>query len=167
QWIFFHVRLGNHGGPWLRPGLRTGHSISISTLRNYLAGDNRPRLYALFGATALVLLIAVVNVANLMLARATARSQEFAIRVSLGAARLHLFRQTAVESLLLAALGGAAGLALAWSSSGALRALLPPNVLRGAPLDVLHGRVIVFVTGAVTLCGLMFGAAHGFNIRRA
>ncbi len=100
---------------------------SARPLFETLIGTARPMLYVLFGAVLTMLLIACVNLANLMLSRAAGRTQEMAVRRSLGAARWRIARQMLTESLLLAIFGGIAGVALAYAGFEALVALLPPN----------------------------------------
>lgn len=115
------------------------------------------QLEVLLGASIVVLLIACINVANLLLARATARSKEVGVRLSIGASRLRLIRQFLTESLVLALLGGAAGLVVAWASSRALVLLLSERrdtfVLSGS-LDL---RVLAFTTVVTLVTGILFG----------
>src|SRR5262249_30248813 len=97
----------------------------VVSLDEQLTSQVRPALLILFGAVALLLLVACVNVANLLLARAVGREKEMAIRASLGATRRRLLRMAFVESLLLALAGAAAGLFLAWWGLEAMAGLLP------------------------------------------
>jgi predicted permease len=115
------------------------------------------QLKVLLGASIVVLLIACINVANLLLARATARTKEVGVRLSIGASRLRLIRQFLTESLVLSLLGGAAGLLLAWAASHALVLLLSERrdsfVLSGS-LDL---RVLAFTTAMTLVTGILFG----------
>ena len=104
-------------------------TLPVLGLRDALLGTTlKPAILVLAGAVGLVLLIAVVNVANLMLARTTVREREMALRHSLGANRGRLVRQLLTESALLAAIGGAAGLALAWGGIQLVRFWNPGNL---------------------------------------
>jgi predicted permease len=104
-----------------------GHSAYVSPLRDELIDPVRPALWLLFGAVGFVLLIACVNVANLLLVRAVARRREMAIRSALGAGRGRLAGQLLTESLVLGLLGGAAGLLVAYWAIRAIRQLVPPD----------------------------------------
>jgi predicted permease len=124
---------------------------------SHLRGDFRQPLLLLMGMVALVLLIACVNVANLLLARSTARKKEIAVRLSIGASPLRLTRQLLTESILLAFAGGACGLLVAgWSSKALLRLSLGPHASEQltAALDV---RVLLFTAGVCVLTGILFG----------
>ena len=120
-----------------------GIGAHIVPLKDAVVGDVRPLLMILLGAVGVVLLIACGNVANLMLARATSRNHEFAIRAALGAGRGRLLRQLLTESVTLAALGGLLGVAIAyWGTAAALKAL--PDTLPRAGDIGLDSRVLLF-----------------------
>ena len=122
-------------------------------------------LRVLLGAVVLVLLVACSNVANLLLARATRRHGEVAVRAALGAGRARLVRQFVVESLMLAAAGGAAGLLLASWTLRPLLALAPAGLPRAADIG-LHLPVVLFTLGVATLCGLAFGLVPALGVTR-
>jgi putative ABC transport system permease protein len=140
------------------PDLFTGWGVVQAGLREDLAGNATPVLWSLFAAVLMLLLIAVVNVANLLLARSLARRKEIAIRCSVGASPSRLLRQLLSESLLLGLLGGAAGLALARALSGVLLVSTPDGIprLSEAALDfpVMAFTLLLSIGGGV-LCGLL------------
>jgi putative ABC transport system permease protein len=139
--------------------------FAVATVMEELVGDYRRRLFTLLGAVGLVLLIACGNIANLLLARATARSGELAIRAALGAGRGRIIRQLLTESLLLATLAGAAGIALASWGVKALTAAAPPGVprLEQASIDPL---VLTFTALVALLCAIVFGLAPAVRAAR-
>jgi len=123
-------------------------------------------LKVLMGVVALVLLIASANVANLLLAHGAARSREFAVRLAVGAGRLRLVRQLFTESALLALLGGAAGVALAWWATRLLL-LMASNGPEALPVDVTPNlRVLGFTIGVSALCAIIFGIAPALRASR-
>jgi len=113
-------------------------------------------LTMLLGVTALVLLIACANIANLLLARSAARAGEMAIRLSIGASRWHLLRQLLLESCLLATFGGIAGVIVARWTLGAIESLLPSQAVRTIEFEV-DGTAMLFAAGLSILTGLLFG----------
>jgi predicted permease len=119
--------------------------------------DFAQQLKVLLWASMVVLLIACINVANLLLARATARTKEVGVRLSIGASRLRLIRQFLTESLVLSLLGGAAGLLLAWGASRALVALLSERRDGFALAPTLDWRVLAFTIGVTVITGILFG----------
>jgi putative ABC transport system permease protein len=140
-----------------------GQTVRLVPVNEFGLRNIRPTLVAMLGVVGFVLLIACVNVANLMLARSAARSRELAIRCALGARRGRIVRQMLTESVLLAAAGGAGGVLLAYWGTRALFPILPNNLqnvpLRptdGIPLDTT---VLLFTTALAVVSGVIFGLA--------
>ncbi|HEV2861461.1 MAG TPA: ABC transporter permease [Pyrinomonadaceae bacterium] len=138
------------------PNTNTGWRVTLTSARDVILGTPYRAVWVLLGAVGCVLLIACANVANLQLARAAGRGQEIALRAALGAGRGRIVRQLLTESVLLALIGGAIGLLLAWWGVGLLRALSPDTMprLRDAGID---GRVLAFTAAAALFSGLAFG----------
>lgn len=134
----------------------------MTPLHRFLVGDTRLPLLVLMGAVALLLLIACANVGNLLLVRAAGREREAALRLALGAGRGRLVRQAITESLVLSALGGAAGLVLGWWGTHMLVALqLPAGMLPVRDVRVSWS-VLGYVLAITTASGLLFGIAPAF-----
>jgi predicted permease len=171
--------LGIHGIARLKPGVtlaqaradmaavtshladqypETNRSIgaTIDPLAESVVGNLRPYLLVLLAAVGIVLLIACVNVANLLLARSAKRSHELAIRVAVGASFGRLIRQLLTESLLLAMAAGAFGLLLAWWSTDALLALMPGRLSR-VHVDSFDPRILLFTAGVSLAAGVLAG----------
>jgi putative ABC transport system permease protein len=141
------------------PAFNAGWTVNVVPLQEDMVGRTRTPLLVLFGAIALVLLIACANVANLLLAQASGRQRELAVRTALGGTRVRLVRQLLVESTTLAVAGGLAGTALAWTGIRLLRAFplarLPVPRLAEVTLDA---PAAFFALGVALLTGVLFGA---------
>jgi len=153
-----------------RPGAFPKEGFN-TRLDNYLdvtvaSGEMRTTLRLLFGAVALLLLIACVNVANLQLARASARGREMALRVSIGAGRGRLLRQLLTESVLLSLVGGALGVLFAWAATKAIVALMPEFYLPNEARVTLNVPVLLFSLGVSVLTGILFGLAPALRASR-
>lgn len=153
------------------PESNATESADVVTFRDSVAGDIRPALLLLMAAAGFILLITCTNLANLLLARATARSTEMAIRSALGASQGRLVRQLMTESVLLAIVGAALGMALAVWLTGVLVAMFPNNIanlriprVEELPID---GRVLAFTVGVSMLTALAFGLAPAFHALRS
>jgi putative ABC transport system permease protein len=139
-------------------GFLKGMSINTQPLHERLTGDVRPALIVLSGAVGLVLLIACVNVANLLLARASARQRELAVRMALGSHRRRIIQQMLTESLMLALPGGLAGVTVALLAVGGLNAWKPLLLVR-YPEITIDVPTLAFTLGLTVATGLIFGMA--------
>jgi len=150
------------------PKSNVGVKVAVMDLHQHLIGVAKQRQLLLMGAVGLVLLIVCVNIATLYLSRSCARGREMAIRAALGADRPRLVRQVIVESLLLAAVGGGAGLLLAFGLSIALRSLVPFGLLQlnAGSASLMDLRVMAFTLGVTVLTGLGFGMVPAWQLSR-
>jgi putative ABC transport system permease protein len=146
-----------------RPGYLNLH---VDPLQEQLVGGARPALLVLFAAGVFVLLIATVNIVNLLLARATVRRKEIAIRASVGAGRARVIRQFLTESLVLALLGGSAGLLLARGAIGILLRLWP-NALPRLAEATIDGWVLAFTIAISAGAGVLFGTVPAIALWRS
>jgi putative ABC transport system permease protein len=141
-------------------------SVQVSSLTDLVVGQFRTTLYIVLAAVSLLLLIGCGNVANLLLARATTREREFAIRSALGANRWRLVRQLLVESLLLATGGAAVGTLLAWGGLKSLVTLMPQNIIPAEAVIRLNAPVLVFALSVAVLTALVFGLVPALKAAR-
>jgi len=147
------------------PETNRGNGAALIPLKELLIGDVRPILWMLLGAVGFVLLIACVNVSNLLLARATGRTREFAIRSALGAGQWRLLRQSLTESILLALAGGGLGLLLAALGTRAALNVLPTGLPRADEVG-LDARVLIFTAAVSLLTGVLAGLAPALKTRQ-
>jgi len=151
------------------PESNRGWTVTVEGLKDVLVGDTRAALLVLLTATALVLLIACANVANLLLSRSEVRAREIAVRTAFGAGRARLVRQLLTESLLLSGLGAVVGIGLAWLGVRGLLAIAPVTLPRENDIG-LDATVLAVVAGVSVLTGVLFGLAPigrlvGSNLR--
>jgi predicted permease len=154
-----------HGLAVAYPDANTGMRLAVESLNEKAVGRVKTALQVLLGAVGMVLLIACANVANLALARATARQKEIAVRMSLGAQRWTIARQFLTESVVLSAAGGALGLVLAvWCVEGLKRML--QSHLTGSEKISIDAQVLLFTLAVAIVTGLLFGIAPAYSASR-
>lgn len=147
------------------PESNAGWGVTLVPAHEQVVGDIGETLWVLFGAVVLVLVIACVNIANLLLARSSRTAKEFAVRAAIGASQWALLRRSLVESGSLAGLGGLAGLLLAWWGIGALRPLIPANVPRADTIG-LDLSVLAFTAITSVVAALIFGLFPAWRAMR-
>ena len=147
------------------PASNAGWDTTLRSLQEQMVGNVRPAMITLTAAVGFVLLIACVNLANLLLSRSTARRREMGIRSSLGAGRARLIRQLLTESVVLSLLGAAFGLVLARVGTGLL-VNLSPNILPRAKEIALDARALGFTGAIAVLTGLLFGLAPAIHMAK-
>ena len=147
------------------PATNAGVGIRLRPIREEAVEDTREFTFLLFGAVLFVFLIACVNVANLLLARAVGRTKEIAVRLALGAPRRRIVRQLLLESLVLAAAGGLGGLILALWGNDAVAATIPVDLPFWLRFE-FDGRVFLFVAGLSVIAALAFGLVPALRISR-
>ncbi len=151
------------------PQTNANRGVSVQPLHlNFVTESTRRNLWLLLGAVGFLLLIGCVNVANLLLARGTSRRREVALRAALGATRTRLFAQLLTESLVLAVLGGALGILLAFGIIDAITAVMPPvgTMLPSEAEIRISVPVLLFTIAVTTLAGVLFGAAPAWQATR-
>ena len=147
------------------PKSNLGRSVVLRPLSDVAAGDLRQPLLVLQAATIVVLLIACANLASLLLGAGAGRAGELSVRAALGAGRMRIARQLLTESLVLAGVGGALGVGVAWLATSFLSSMAGPMLLPGQQLT-LDGRVLAFAAGLTLAAGLVFGIAPALFVSR-
>lgn len=147
------------------PDSNAGWGVALVPAHEQVVGDIGSTLWVLFGAVVLVLVIACVNIANLLLARASRTAKEFAVRAAIGASQWALLRRSLVESGSLAGLGGLAGVLLAWWGIAALKPLIPANVPRADNIG-LDFTVLAFTAATSIAAALLFGLFPAWRAMR-
>jgi putative ABC transport system permease protein len=146
------------------PKSNKGWGATVEPLRNdFISKDTIKNLWLLMGAVGFILLIACVNVANLLLARGTARQREIAVRAALGATRWQLFGQFLTESVALSLIGGLLGISLAWGLLKVIVAMIPPFTLPSEADFRLNLPVLFLSLAASIVCGVLFGCAPAWQ----
>jgi putative ABC transport system permease protein len=148
------------------PRQHKGHGVRLSPLAREVSGEARPAMLVLFGAVGCVLLICCANVTNLLLARAGARQREIGMRAALGAGRGRLLRQMLTESILLGALGGAAGVLLAAAGVRLLVAAIPAGTIPRMEEIQVDAGVLAFGAGLSLVTAILFGLAPALQAAR-
>jgi predicted permease len=149
------------------PKSNKGWGATVELLHNdFLPKEEINMLWILLGAVGFVLLIACVNIANLLLAKGTTRQKEVAVRAALGASRKIIFAQFLTENLMLAILGGGLGVALGWALLRGIEAIMPKGTLPSEAELTLNLPVLLFTLAASTLAGLLFGCAPAWYATR-
>ncbi|HEV3199207.1 MAG TPA: ABC transporter permease, partial [Bryobacteraceae bacterium] len=139
--------------------------VAVGNLRDELVFNIRPAVLMLFGAVSLVLLIACANVASLLLSRALGRKREIAVRTAMGASRTELIRQLLTESLMLALMGGALGIALSSWGTPLLASMARESLPRASEIQT-NGYVLLFTVAVSMIAGILFGLAPALQISR-
>ncbi len=148
------------------PGPNSGFGATMAPLQEAIVGDLGPAIVILFGAAGVLLLIACANVANLLLARGSARSREISLRSALGAGRWRITRQLLTESVVLAGVGAIGGLILAYGVIRGLNVLGPVQLRRFGELSI-DPQVLLFALGTTLVTGFLFGLAPAIRLGRA